>query len=344
VRNAVALFGFAGALRVAFYENGEISVRTIPFDDLDADGHADAADAFPNDPDEWSDRDGDGVGDNADEFPDDASEAQDVDGDGVGDNADPFPYDGSEWSDRDGDWIGDNGDEFPDDGSEWRDSDGDGVGDNADWAPQDPEEWVDSDGDDVGDNADAFPLDPRDWRDYDADGIGDHADPFPVGDPELGLVGLTGKERAVFSRIGAVSRDLPPSTLGLLSNGAFSLCDDRGGCVFGAHRPGDTRGRRFELTIDPDFIAEIEPSLERALEDSLRGAFPGNVTLDLRLRPEDARAFVKLDRSGRHGVVKVKWVFDAFLGNVPRPYQYSRFALIWKFGRAEVVRSSAAGP
>jgi hypothetical protein len=146
----------------------------------------------------------------------------------------------------------------------------------------------------------------------------------------------------VFSRIGAVSRDLPPSTLGLLPDGVFSLCDDRGACVFGAHRPLDTRERRFELTIDPDFIAEIEPSLERALEGALRSAFAGNVTLDLRLRPEDARAVLKLDRSGKHGVVKVKWVFDAFLGNVPRRYQYSRFALVWKFRRGNVVRPSPA--
>ena len=66
-------------------------------------------------------------------------------------------------------------------------------------------------------------------------------------------------ERAVFSRLGAVSRELPASNLGLLPDGAFSLCDPSGGCAFGAHRPADTRGRRFEVAIDPDFIAAVEP-------------------------------------------------------------------------------------
>ncbi len=38
--------------------------------DSDNDGVVDRKDAFPNDPDEWSDEDGDGVGDNADECSD----------------------------------------------------------------------------------------------------------------------------------------------------------------------------------------------------------------------------------------------------------------------------------
>ena len=38
--------------------------------DSDDDGVVDRKDAFPNDPDEWSDDDDDGVGDNADECPD----------------------------------------------------------------------------------------------------------------------------------------------------------------------------------------------------------------------------------------------------------------------------------
>ena len=38
--------------------------------DSDDDGVVDRKDAFPNDPDEWSDNDDDGVGNNADECPD----------------------------------------------------------------------------------------------------------------------------------------------------------------------------------------------------------------------------------------------------------------------------------
>jgi hypothetical protein len=139
-----------------------------------------------------------------------------------------------------------------------------------------------------------------------------------------------------------VTRDLPPSTLGLLPNGAFSLCDDRGRCAFGAHRLADARERRIALEIDPKFIAEIQPALEDTLEESLGGAFRNRVWLDLLLRPQDSSAVVKLDRSGTHGTLKVEWVFDAFLGNVPRPYQYTRFKLTWKFRRADVLRPFGA--
>ncbi len=52
--------------------------------DDDNDGVADAADAFPLDPDEWVDTDGDGIGNNA--YPDD-------DNDGVPDEDDPSPLD-----------------------------------------------------------------------------------------------------------------------------------------------------------------------------------------------------------------------------------------------------------
>ena len=54
--------------------------------DTDGDGFNDGEDAFPNDPNEWSDSDGDGVGDNTDAFPNDPNETTDTDGDGVGDN------------------------------------------------------------------------------------------------------------------------------------------------------------------------------------------------------------------------------------------------------------------
>jgi len=112
--------------------------------------------------------------------------------------------------------------------------------------------------------------------------------------------------------------------------------------VLGEHRAADARGRRFELEVDPDFIAAIQPELESALEDALGGAFPTRVSLDLLPRPQDSSAVVKLDRSGKHGTVRVKWVFDAFLGNVPRRYQYTRFTLTWKFRRADVLRPLGA--
>ena len=58
-------------------------------DDPDGDGRIGDADAFPDNPDEWTDSDGDGYGDNkADAFPNDSNEYIDSDSDGVGDNAD----------------------------------------------------------------------------------------------------------------------------------------------------------------------------------------------------------------------------------------------------------------
>ena len=69
-------------------------------------------DAFPNDPNEYSDMDGDGTGDNSD---------SDKDGDGVADSADAFPFIHKESADFDGDGIGDNTDE---------DADGDGHKDH----------------------------------------------------------------------------------------------------------------------------------------------------------------------------------------------------------------------
>ena len=109
----------------------------IDIDD-DNDGYADAADAFPKNPEEWADSDYDGIGNNAD--PDD-------DNDGAWDLVDPFPYDPYETVD----------------------TDNDGVGDNSDW---------DDDNDGVADADDAFPLDSSEWQDEDGDGIGDNVDPF----------------------------------------------------------------------------------------------------------------------------------------------------------------------
>ncbi len=90
----------------------QIAAHRAPATDTDGDGFVDAADAAPNDPDDWFDIDGDGIGDNAD--PDD-------DNDGVADVDDGFPLDPEEWEDADGDGIGDNADEEVVDLSPFRD-------------------------------------------------------------------------------------------------------------------------------------------------------------------------------------------------------------------------------
>ncbi|MCP4299586.1 MAG: hypothetical protein GY783_03295, partial [Gammaproteobacteria bacterium] len=139
--------------------------------DTDNDGVADADDAFPNDPTEWSDNDSDGTGDNADTdddndgvldvndaFPLDASESVDTDSDGIGNNADP---------DDDNDGVADGSDAFPLDPSESVDTDSDGIGNNAD---------TDDDNDGVLDVNDAFPLAASESVDTDSEGTRDNAD------------------------------------------------------------------------------------------------------------------------------------------------------------------------
>jgi hypothetical protein len=167
--------------------------------DTDSDGWSDAdlekpaspagdADAFIDNPSQWSDQDGDGYGDNASGFEADKCVAapgnsmwkiiwneetevydtipwlgcEDNDGDGYANNGEAFPNDATQWSDRDGDRCGDNltgndADLFPDDGTQCTDGDGDGYGDspigpNGDWFAADPTQWKDSDGDGYGDN------------------------------------------------------------------------------------------------------------------------------------------------------------------------------------------------
>ena len=80
----------------------QIAAHRPPAADADGDGIVDAADALPDDPQDWLDADGDGIGDNAD--PDD-------DNDGTEDVDDAFPLDPAEWADADRDGIGDNADE-----------------------------------------------------------------------------------------------------------------------------------------------------------------------------------------------------------------------------------------
>jgi len=65
----------------------DILFRYVGYD-LDADGHDDQQDAFPDNASEWADTDGDGHGDNSDKYPDDRTRWEDypddADGDGPG--------------------------------------------------------------------------------------------------------------------------------------------------------------------------------------------------------------------------------------------------------------------
>ena len=90
----------------------QIAAHRKPARDSDGDGFVDAADALPDDPNEWFDLDGDGIGDNADE---------DDDNDGVPDVDDAFPGNADEWADVDFDGIGDNADDDVMDLSPFRD-------------------------------------------------------------------------------------------------------------------------------------------------------------------------------------------------------------------------------
>jgi len=198
--------------------------------DRDGDGVLNAADAFPNNPAEWTDTDGDGVGNNVD-LDDDgdgfsdvdedmlgfdpldfADHPGDLDGDGVPDISDP---------DMDGDGVANGLDAFPQNPVEWEDSDGDGLGDNTDLDddgdgyadlmeldyltdPFDPFSFPadldgdfipdledeDIDGDLVKNDLDAFPNDINEWFDTDSDGIGNNADLDDDGDGYLDVVEL----------------------------------------------------------------------------------------------------------------------------------------------------------
>ena len=90
----------------------QIAAHRKPARDSDGDGFVDAADALPDDPNDWFDLDGDGIGDNADD---------DDDNDGIADVDDAFPANPDEWADADFDGIGDNADDDVRDLSPFRD-------------------------------------------------------------------------------------------------------------------------------------------------------------------------------------------------------------------------------
>ena len=185
--------------------------------DTDGDGYSDpdsmwnaesGADAFIEDPTQWSDFDGDGYGDNyandtwTDRNPSWPGEYRD---DVVLQDACPT-QEGTSWQngligcpDQDGDGWYNLQDAFPNDATQWSDVDGDGYGDNASGndADQCPDiagtsttdrlGCVDSDDDGYSDpditwtpaqGADAFMADPTQWADQDNDFFGDN----PAGD------------------------------------------------------------------------------------------------------------------------------------------------------------------
>ena len=190
-------------------ERGYSSQDRFGCPDADVDGWSDpdanwtareGADAFPQNPTQWSDQDGDGWGDNqsegalqVDDFPENPSQWLDTDGDGWGDNQ---SYGASQV------------DDFPLVPSQYRDTDGDGYGDNltgfeADVCPNSSIEevesgWIswadrlgcldsDMDGYSNPDSlwvahpdgfADAFPTDLSQWHDTDKDGFGDNLEYF----------------------------------------------------------------------------------------------------------------------------------------------------------------------
>ena len=169
--------------------------------DTDGDGYSDGdatwtaaqgADAFPNEPSQWSDQDGDGYGDNAsgvdaDNCPTTFGTStelgnlgcSDLDSDGYADSDDAFPMDSTQWSDTDGDGYGDessgtNPDACPTvagtstlDRFGCPDSDSDGASDE-DLSGTNGPVWT------IADGADILPNDASQQSDTDGDGFGDN--------------------------------------------------------------------------------------------------------------------------------------------------------------------------
>lgn len=192
-------------------------VQTLTFygADLDGDGYGPSNDAFPNDPNQWSDSDGDGWGDrqgfsSSDRCPNTFGNATsglqgciDSDGDTWDDSTDKFSNDPSQWHDSDNDGYGDNATGTnPDNctniyGTSTRDvfgcpdSDFDGYSNSGDAFPSNPAQWADTDNDTFGDNPSGMGGDdcPSQWGnstldlqgcpDTDGDGYPDLTDALP---------------------------------------------------------------------------------------------------------------------------------------------------------------------
>ena len=193
--------------------SGTSTIDRLGCEDSDGDGYSNpdaewdaenGADAFVDDPTQWSDFDGDGYGDNyanttwEDRNP---SWPGEYSADVMVQDACPT-QEGTSWQngllgcpDQDGDGWYNLQDAFPNDPTQWEDTDGDGYGDNASGNDPDACPTVagtsnvdrlgcsDSDGDGYSDpeitwtplqGADAFSADPTQWADEDGDFYGDN--------------------------------------------------------------------------------------------------------------------------------------------------------------------------
>ncbi|DAC26507.1 MAG TPA: hypothetical protein D7H99_06460 [Candidatus Poseidoniales archaeon] len=244
--------------------------------DYDGDGYSNpegnwdsgnGADAFPQNPLQWSDFDGDGLGDNwgnlswtdrpegwpgqylesiaeneQDTCPlqfgnsnqNGAYGCPDLDGDGWYDAIDSFINEPSQWADSDGDGFGDNLDGF----------NGDYCKDIAGDSTEDRKGCLDSDGDGYSDTdefwtkysgGDVFPQDSTQWSDIDGDGYGDNPG-YPLSDDCIEVAGPSSVDR-----IGCSDFDSDgfsdPTTEWDLSSGADACpsvignsTNDRNGC------------------------------------------------------------------------------------------------------------------
>ena len=203
--------------------------------DYDGDGYSNpegnwdsgnGADAFPQNPLQWSDFDGDGLGDNwgnlswtdrpegwpgqylesiaeneQDTCPlqfgnsnqNGAYGCPDLDGDGWYDAIDSFINEPSQWADSDGDGFGDNLDGF----------NGDYCKDIAGDSTEDRKGCLDSDSDGYSDTdefwtkysgGDVFPQDSTQWSDIDGDGYGDNPG-YPLSDDCIEVAGDSSVDR-----------------------------------------------------------------------------------------------------------------------------------------------------
>ena len=197
--------------------------------DYDEDGYSDSdefwdtgngADAFPQNPLQWSDFDGDGLGDNwgnstwldrPENWPGEYVESINLNEQ----DACPFQAGSSNQQgvygcpDFDGDGWYDGMDGFVQEASQWLDSDSDGFGDNldgfnGDYCPniagssnQDRNGCIDTDGDGYSNidefwtkysGGDVYPNDPLQWADSDGDGYGDNPG-TPISDDCIDVAG-----------------------------------------------------------------------------------------------------------------------------------------------------------
>ena len=244
--------------------------------DYDGDGYSNpegnwdsdnGADAFPQNPLQWSDFDGDGLGDNwgniswtdrpegwPGQYVESIAENEqdtcplqfgnsnqngaygcpDLDGDGWYDAIDSFINEPSQWADSDGDGFGDNLDGF----------NGDYCKDIAGDSTEDRKGCLDSDSDGYSDadefwtkysGGDVFPQDPTQWSDIDGDGYGDNPG-YPLSDDCIEVAGDSSVDRTGCSDFDSDGFSDPTSDWDL-SSGADACpsvignsTNDRNGC------------------------------------------------------------------------------------------------------------------